>query len=335
MGSELKQESIGSENANRMYTEPEDQQILSKWWNKKLRSELARELGRSEAALAQRFYAILKKQGIDPKAYRANMKQQSTRRHLQPTSVLPGRVWTRDEDITLWRSARAGEDFATIAGCIPGRSIQECQERYESLCQANASTEVIEALDAKGTVVEHPIREGEHSTSPVSSDEGEAKSAKAQSDGLESMDSKQEESDDFLEVLRRFPRQAGTLSHRMDAIENDMQYVKGSLQFCLEHLAQGLNNVAQYLMGQEQDFAAFEKLRQENQALRTELTSLKQRVENEKKELRKVYNELEFWLGEFTEMRKIEKVANLGELIPKLKYSYDRFGVLLQIEREA
>jgi hypothetical protein len=178
MGSELKQESIGSENANRMYTEPEDQQILSKWWNKKLRSELARELGRSEAALAQRFYAILKKQGIDPKAYRANMKQQSTRRHLQPTSVLPGRVWTRDEDITLWRSARAGEDFATIAGCIPGRSIQECQERYESLCQANASTEVIEALDAKGTVVEHPIQEGELSTSPVSSDEGEAKSVK-------------------------------------------------------------------------------------------------------------------------------------------------------------
>ena len=34
-------------------------------------------------------------------------------------------------------------------------------------------------------------------------------------------------------------------------------------------------------------------------------------------------------------MRKIEKVANLGELIPKLKYSYDKFGVLLQIEKES
>ena len=138
-----------------------------------------------------------------------------------------------------------------------------------------------------------------------------------------------------MDVLRRFPQQAEALTHRMDGIENDMQYIKGSLQFSLEHLAQGLQNVVNYLVGQEQDFTAFEKIRQENQALRSQLTELRQRMENEKKELRKVYNELEFWLGEFLEMRKIEKVANLGELIPKLKYSYDKFGVLLQIEKEA
>ncbi|NMB12344.1 MAG: hypothetical protein GX977_08670 [Firmicutes bacterium] len=335
MGSELKQESVGSENANRMYTESEDQQILSKWWNKKLRAELARELGRSEAALAQRFYAILKKQGIDPKAYRASMKQQSSRRHLQTTPALPGRGWTRDEDIILWRSVKAREDFTAIAERIPGRTIQECQERYEALCQANVSSDATEAFDTRSIVAKRPIQEAEYSTTFTDLEEGQSELPKAELDELESMDGKQDESDDFLDVLRRFPRQAGALSHRMNAIENDMKYVKGSLQFSLEHLAQGLNNVAQYLIGQEQDFTAFEKLRQENQALRNELTALKQRVESEKKELRKVYNELEFWLGEFMEMRKIEKVANLGELIPKLKYSYDRFGVLLQIEREA
>ena len=66
-----------------------------------------------------------------------------------------------------------------------------------------------------------------------------------------------------MDVLRRFPQQAEALTHRMDGIENDMQYIKGSLQFSLEHLAQGLQNVVNYLVGQEQDFTAFEKIRQE------------------------------------------------------------------------
>jgi hypothetical protein len=340
MGSELKQESIGSENANRMYTEAEDQKILAKWWNKKLRKDLAQELGRSEAALAQRFYAILKKQGMDPKAYRAGMKQQTAKRHLQPTTGSLS-AWTRDEDIMLWRSVRAGDDFAVIASRLPGRTSQDCQERYEVLRQANATTEFIEASETKSIPLGKFIQEKQHATEPKTDASILAESATKSAqdwdwrDELESGDNKQEDADDFLDVLKRFPRQAGALSHRMDAIEDDMKYVKSSLQFTLEHLAQGLNNVAQYLVGQEQDFTVFEKVRQENQDLRNELAELKQRMESEKKELRKVYNELEFWLGEFLEMRKIEKVANLGDLIPKLKYSYDRFGVLLQIEREA
>ena len=87
MGSQLREAAVGSENANRMYTEEEDQKILAKWWNKKLRPELAKELGRSEAALAQRFYAILKKKGIEPKSYRAKMKEEAGKRHLQPTAA--------------------------------------------------------------------------------------------------------------------------------------------------------------------------------------------------------------------------------------------------------
>ncbi|NMB46952.1 MAG: hypothetical protein GX998_11165 [Firmicutes bacterium] len=334
MGSELKQESTGSENANRMYTEAEDQQILAKWWNKKLRTELAQELGRSEAALAQRFYAVLKKKGIEPKAYRANMRQQSSRRHLQPTS--PAHVWTRDEDIILWRSVRAGEDYTAIANRLPGRTIQECQERYEALRLANATGDAMGVSESKAIPAKIPVQKTGFDPTAIVEQEAGAVTVRpsGEVDELDSTGGKEEDSDDFLDVLRRFPRQAGALSHRMDAIENDMKYVKGSLEFTLEHLAQGLNNVAQYLVGQEQDFTAFERVRQENQALRSELAELKQRMENDNKELRKVYNELEFWLGEFLEMRKIEKVANLGELIPKLKYSYDKFGVLLQIERE-
>ena len=330
MGSQLREAAVGSENANRMYTEEEDQKILAKWWNKKLRPELAKELGRSEAALAQRFYAILKKKGIEPKSYRAKMKEEAGKRHLQPTAA--GRSWTRDEDIILWRGARAGDSFSDIAGRLAGRTAEECRERYEALLQANASVDVpVQPTDALGAAADQRREVGgstadiEH-TVQESSENGQPEYPK---------DGQSEDSEDFLDVLRRFPQQAEALTHRMDGIENDMQYIKGSLQFSLEHLAQGLQNVVNYLVGQEQDFTAFEKIRQENQALRSQLTELRQRMENEKKELRKVYNELEFWLGEFLEMRKIEKVANLGELIPKLKYSYDKFGVLLQIEKEA
>ena len=231
MGFELKQESLGSENANRMYTETEDQKILAKWWNKKLRADLAQELGRSEAALAQRFYAILKKQGMDPKAYRAGMKEQAAKRHLQPATGSLS-AWTRDEDIMLWRSVRAGEDFAMIASRLPGRTGQDCQERYEVLRQANATTEVIEASETKSIPLGRSIREKEHATEPETDAgilaESATKSVKdwAQPDELENGDSKQEDADDFLDVLKRFPRQAGALGHRMDSIEDDMKYVK-------------------------------------------------------------------------------------------------------------
>ena len=332
MGSQLGEETVGTENANRMYTEEEDQKILAKWWNKKLRPELARELGRSEAALAQRFYAILKKKGIDPKAYRAKMKEQTAKRHLQPTTQASGAAWTRDEDIILWRSAKGGESFSEIAARLSGRTAEECRERYEALQQANTGADMaVQTQEASRMGVLDTGEAGESAIGSKQTVQGFSEDSQVE----DVHDGQSEDSGDFLDVLRRFPRQAEALSHRKDDIERDMQYIKGSLQFSLEHLAQGLQNVANYLVGQEQDFTAFEKIRQENQALRSELAELRQRMENEKKELRKVYRELEFWLGEFLEMRKIEKVANLGELIPKLKYSYDRFGVLLQIEKEA
>ena len=263
-----------------MYTEEEDQKILAKWWNKKLRPELARELGRSEAALAQRFYAILKKKGIDPKAYRAKMKEQSAKRHLQPTMQASGTGWTRDEDIILWRSVKAGESFSDIAARLPGRTAEECRERYEALQQANAGADVAVQTPEASRIG------AQNASEAAGSVIGTKQAVQGPSEGSQTgnmQDGQSEDSGDFLDVLRRFPQQAETLSHRMDDIETDMQYIKGSLQFSLEHLAQGLQNVANYLVGQEQDFTAFEKIRQENQALRSELAELRQRMENEKR----------------------------------------------------
>ncbi len=326
MGSELNPGDISLENANRMYTDAEDQLILAKWWNKKLRVELAQELGRTEAALAQRFYAILKKRGLDPKAYRADMKQEG-RRHLYSTSVAK-QGWTRQEDILLWRRLKAGECFDSVVALLPGRSVEECRERYEILRQANAS----EISDQQQVDVAQPVTAGISAGAASSQPDSQSP---MESIGAETGEEHTNETDDFLDALRQFPQQAGALSYRMDAMEKDMAYMRNNLQFVLDNLAQGLHNVAQYLTGQGHDFAAFETIKQENQALRNEIAEVRLKAENEKKELRRVYNELEFWLSEFMEMRKIEKVANLGELIPKLKYSYDRFGVLLQIERDA
>ena len=70
-------------------------------------------------------------------------------------------------------------------------------------------------------------------------------------------DGQSEDSGDFLDVLRRFPQQAETLSHRMDDIETDMQYIKGSLQFSLEHLAQGAAKCRPTILSdRRQDFTA-------------------------------------------------------------------------------
>ena len=324
MGLEPRSDGAGLDNANRMYTEAEDQLILTKWWNKKLRAELSEELGRTEAALAQRFYAILKKQGLDPKTYRADMKQQGGKRHLL-SAPAGQRAWTRDEDIALWRRLKAGEALDAAMASSLGRTLPECEERYEILKQANEA-KVSTGDDGKQTTQSPATLPPAPPAKPV---------LEPVVPGEVASPIEEQEPESFLDALRQFPQQAGQLTHRMDAVENDVQYVKGNLQFVLESLAQGLHNVAQYLTGQGQDFCAFEAIKQENQTLRNEITELKQRMEREKKELRQVYNELEFWLSEFMEMRKIEKVANLGELIPKLKYSYDRFGVLLQIEREA
>ena len=61
------------------------------------------------------------------------------------------------------------------------------------------------------------------------------------------------------------------------------EYIKGSLQFSLEHLAQGLQNVVNYLVGQEQDLRPLRKSAKRTQALRSQLTELRQRMENEKR----------------------------------------------------
>ena len=312
MGLESTPDGGGPDNANRMYTEEEDRLILTKWWNTKLRPELSKELGRTEAALAQRFYSILKKEGLDPKAYRQRMKQQTGKRHLVSTQI-GERPWTREEDIALWRHIKGGGSLDADFAILMDRNLAQLEERYEVLKRANDIQSAPLPPDAEPTV-EKPAE---------------------QETGLAAEVPVEQEPEDFLKALKEFPMQANQLSHRMDAVENDVKYVKGNIQFALENLAKGLQHLAGYLTEQDQDFDAFETIKRENQMLRDEVAELKQRTEREKKELRQVYSELEFWLSEFMEMRKIEKVANLGELIPKLKYSYDRFGVLLHIEREA
>lgn len=347
MNSQLNQDSAGLENANRTYSAEEDELILAKWWNKKLRKELAAELGRSEAALAQRFYAILKKRGLDPKTYRKQMKQAGNNQYGETSPLVEAASWSRDDDMNLWRWYRAGEDFATIAGRLPGRTARECQQRLESLKEANfeAEMELADSGSAFREVSSSPVSlEGESgdwergAAEPRKRDIAGSTLVETISDSAarqEDSGQTEEESEDFLDALRRFPRQAAGLNHRMAALEHDMQYLKNNIQFVLDHLAKGLANVGRFLTDQKQDFTAFEQLKRENQQLRNEIAQLRQKIESDKQELRKVYNEIDFWLGEFMEMRKVEKVANLGELIPKLKYSYDKFGVLLDIEREA
>ena len=120
----------------------------------------------------------------------------------------------------------------------------------------------------------------------------------------------------------------------MDQLELDYQMLREKMEFVLEELGTGIQRTGGIISEHKAEFTTFQKLKEENHRLREQLGELEEQMEREKQELRKTYQEVDFWLGEFLKLRKIEKVASLSDFIPKLKYSYDRFGVLLNIARD-
>lgn len=61
--------------ARKPYRPEDDQLILENWWDRSTRKKIAKKLGRSESAVNQRLYHLLKQKGIDPDDYREKMRQ--------------------------------------------------------------------------------------------------------------------------------------------------------------------------------------------------------------------------------------------------------------------
>lgn len=331
------------ENLNRPYTPEEDREILRRWWNRKDRPLLARDLGRTEAALAQRFYTIVHREHIDPKFYRRRMGETRGGAPLEEflkAGAGSGRAgdpppgdsdspaaagaeqqetWTSEEEMRLWRLVRSGRGWDEVAGELGGKSPEACQARYQSLEAANGRpadmtplTELVAGLEGAGGPGGQPSEPGNAV--------GEGDRARV-------------DDNDLFEGLASLPARTTELEERMQVLEARVQELSGRIEGFLQELSGALLQVSRAVDGQARPAPAFTALEAENERLRRELAALKESTARRERELRQVYNEIDFWLGEFLQMRRVEKVAHLGELIPRLKYSYDRFGVLLGIER--
>ncbi|MDD2630234.1 MAG: hypothetical protein PHV61_08780 [Limnochordia bacterium] len=279
---------------NRKYTEVEDELILESWWNLKQRDDLIKQLGRSKAAVAQRFYALLKQYEIDPKVYRKQMKQQEDKKGAVRKllgKANPDFTWNSEAEMNLWRWAKQGMDWQTLASKIPGTTPEMCQNHYESLLKQHGMVST-------------------------------------------TMGKSEQSSDDLLEALQEFPSRSFELDQRIKVLEAEMASLNSTVKQLLGEFTRGLANVCNLFHNRAQVLNEFDKLKEENQLLREKLMVLEARNNDEKQELRRVYSEIDFWLGEFMQLRKPEKVASLGEIMPRLKSSYERFGALLDMQED-
>lgn len=149
------------------YTAEEDQRILDEWWQPQLRPALLQELGRSKAAIAQRYYFLLRALRMSPEEFRRAKQQGRVVRapNLQPSSPeeatsSPRRVpgassaasaldgssavevvepWTPERDAFLQRQVRAGTPFEEIADVLGGVTPAACRRRYQELTTTPAA----------------------------------------------------------------------------------------------------------------------------------------------------------------------------------------------------
>lgn len=371
---EKQQDAQVGENANRMYTPEEDQEILAHWWDKDARPDLCRRLGRTKAAVAQRFYAIVKARGIDPKQYRKEMREKARKQGstgAESKGVSIQKEWSNQEEMKLWRLVKSGMQLEEISAEL-GRPLAQCIEKLSELKDRNrAQLESSSGVQGErffqdAESAEPPTtfgsqrdlemdmsslfgREHAGSVGPHTDSPGPQEDSSRQEPGTSSTDLDNSNSgaakvrdtgsepgadDDILETLKEFPRKMRDMDGRLQQLESEYQMLRENMELVLEELASGIRKTSGFLQNRKEEFTTFQRLKEENSRLREELEDMRRQMEEEKRELRKTYQEVDFWLGEFMKLRKIEKVASLSDLIPKLKYSYDRFGVLLNVARE-
>lgn len=337
-------------NSNRMYTPEEDEEILAYWWDKDARADLCRRLGRTQAAVAQRFYAIVKARNIDPKKYRQEMRRRAREKLVEQAT----KEWTTADEMKLWRLVKSGMSLEEVSEKLH-RPVAECMRKLTELKLENMdfTSQSAEEPKTADAAVDTAVEVAQEITPPraeerffseaeliVAPKVSESRVEQPSTVTVEEPAQMQETApvfqadDDILEILKDFPQKVRSIENRLNDLEKANQLLRENIEFVLEEVAAGLKNTGGFLAEQKQHFTAFEQLKQEKQALEQELQALRAKMEEEKRELRKTYQEIDFWLGEFLKLRKIEKVASLSDLIPKLKYSYDRFGVLLDIKRE-
>ncbi len=125
------------------------------------------------------------------------------------------------------------------------------------------------------------------------------------------------------------------ISGRLETLETKLTQIDHSLQNQQDKFVTWLENIL-YMYKTENNALSMSLLMKENAALQEELQACQRKVVLLEKQLieereshEKVFKELDFWLGQFLKLSSIEKVATLGDFVPRLKTIVDKYGTVL------
>lgn len=230
------------ERSLRRYTAEEDERILQEWWQKEKRSQLMRDLGRTKAALAQRYYLLLREMGITPEDHRrqqlqAQIQGEGTGSRLDrrervtsaPASVanhVNSESWTPEREAFLWRQARSGTSFEEIAEVLGGVTPGECRVRYMQMLQGRQGT----AVDTVNPVFSRPSGSSGRDADGLSAHTG---GTDIEDTGSESMDSEGELWATLAalpERLERLETEQSRMDQRLAALEAAWSGLAAALQ---------------------------------------------------------------------------------------------------------
>lgn len=139
------------------------------------------------------------------------------------------------------------------------------------------------------------------------------------------------EDDHILEGLRNFPDQIQELNNKVEDVDRRMSDLESAMNFYLKEFAVGVTNIGRMMEGRETALSQFKKLQEENVDLKNKLKEARDEAEWNLGEMRRIYGELDFWLGRFMKLSSVDKVATLGDFIPRIKATFDQFGTLVKL----
>jgi hypothetical protein len=199
--------------AYKRYSQEEDELILKNWWNQYSRDEIIQSLNRSKPSLNFRYYALLKKLGIDPREHKQN-------RGVIPESVL----------------AQENEDVET------------------------------------------------------------------------SMADKLEELEGEIESLR-----------------SDISYIRTFISGAEPRVSSvGIETVSPTVV--EKETVRTNESIEEVKELRTKLLEITNEYNLQVEKNKRLYSELDYWLGQFFRLNNIEKLSALADFLPKIRGVVDKYG---------
>lgn len=138
--------------------------------------------------------------------------------------------------------------------------------------------------------------------------------------------------DNLLDVLHQIPEKHNELDRKVKEIEDRFSAMENSVDFYLKQFVSGVTGIAEMMNGREAALSEYERLKAENEQLENKVKELQDELDAQAAEFRRIYDELDFWLGRFMKLSSVDKIASLADFLPKLKLSIDKYGNLVKVQ---